>query len=95
MKGILGKENLKSTITLAAIVAVLPLAGCSHAPTFNILGSFFPSWLLCLVVGICLAALVNWVLTRWKRDKLIVWPVLTYPCLAAFFSFVLWLLFFS
>jgi hypothetical protein len=73
----------------------LPLAGCSHAPTFNILGSFFPSWLLCLIVGICLAALVNWVLTRYKLEKLIVWPVLIYPCIATFFSFFLWLIFFS
>jgi hypothetical protein len=80
---------------ISALLLILLLAGCSHAPTFNILGSFFPSWLICLIVGICLAALVNWILTRYKLDKLIAWPVLIYPCLAAFFSFLLWLVFFS
>ncbi|MGA2251339.1 YtcA family lipoprotein [Terracidiphilus sp.] len=80
---------------LLALPPVLLLAGCSHAPTFNILGSFFPSWLLCLIVGICVAALVHWLLTRYKLEKLIAWPVLIYPCLAAFFSFFLWLIFFS
>jgi hypothetical protein len=42
-----------------------------------------------------MAALTNWALTRSKRDKLIAWPVLVYPCLAAFFAFTLWLVFFS
>ena len=26
---------------------MLCAAGCSRAPTFNILGSFFPAWILC------------------------------------------------
>jgi NhaP-type Na+/H+ or K+/H+ antiporter len=86
------REILKAALSVMAIVV---LAGCSHAPTFNILGSFFPSWLICLIVGICLAALVSWVLARLQKEKLIAWPVLTYPCLAAFFSFVLWLIFFN
>jgi len=77
----------------AATLAMLD--GCSRAPTFNILGSFFPSWLICVIIGICLAALVYWGLMRMKRENLIAWPVLIYPCLAAFFSFVLWLLLFS
>ncbi len=89
------KPARKISALLLALLPVLFLTGCTHAPTFNILGSFFPSWLLCLVVGICLAALVNWLLTRYKLEKLIVWPVLIYPCLAAFFSFLLWLIFFS
>ena len=86
---------MRHTRILSVFLLALALAGCSHSPTFNILGSFFPSWLLCLIVGICLAALVNWILTRYKLEKLIVWPVLIYPCVAAFFSFFLWLIFFS
>jgi hypothetical protein len=86
---------MKHALILPALFVVLSLAGCSHAPTFNILGSFFPSWLICLIAGICLAALVNWLLTRYKLEKLIAWPVFLYPCLAAFFSFLLWLVFFS
>jgi YtcA family len=89
------KHARKTLALLPALPLTLFLSGCSRAPTFNILGSFFPSWLVCLVVGICLAALANWLLTRYKLDKLIAWPVLVYPCLAAFFSFLLWLVFFS
>ncbi len=86
---------MKRTLKTLALLLVWPLAGCSHAPTFNILGSFFPSWLICLVIGICLAWLASWLLTRFKLEKLIAWPVLTYPSMAAFFSFLLWLIFFS
>jgi hypothetical protein len=30
-------------IQIASLIAVVPLAGCAHAPTFNILGSYFPA----------------------------------------------------
>ena len=82
-------------LPLAALICLLPLAGCGRAPSFNILGSFFPAWLICMVVGIVLAAIVNWALTTLKLEKLIAWGILVYPCLAAFFAFTLWLLFFS
>jgi len=75
--------------------ALLALAGCGRAPTFSILGSYFPAWLACILTGIALAALVNLILGRMKREDLLAWPALVYPCLAAFFAFTLWLLFFS
>ena len=68
------------------------LASCSRAPAMDILGSFFPGWLVCLVPGILFAALVQQVLA-WRRMKLS-YPVLVYPCLTALFTFVIWLIFF-
>jgi len=80
----------------AAVLPVcLALAGCGRAPTFSILGSYFPAWLVCIVIGIALAALVNLILTRTKMGHLLAWPTLVYPCMAALFSFTLWLIFFS
>jgi YtcA-like protein len=86
----------RSLVTsLAAFGSIIGLAGCGRAPSFNILGSFFPAWLICMVVGIVLAAIVNWVLTHYKLEKMILWTIVVYPCLAAFFAFTLWLIFFS
>jgi Na+/serine symporter len=82
-------------VTLAVFGIFGTLTGCGRAPSFNILGSFFPAWLICMVVGIVLAAAVNRVLVYFKFDKDISWTILVYPCLAAFFAFTLWLLFFS
>jgi fructose-specific phosphotransferase system IIC component len=68
------------------------LAGCTRAPSFDIVGSFFPAWLVCLVLGILLAALARWLLLRLKIS--LVLPILVYPSLAALFTFLLWLIFF-
>ena len=78
----------------SAMVLLLWLVpGCSRAPTFDIVGSFFPAWLVCLVIGILLAALTRWLLLR--QQIAVVWPVLVYPSLAALFTFLFWLIFFS
>ena len=70
----------------------LVLMGCSRAPSFDIVGSFFPAWLLCFLVGLLLTAAGRWLLLRWR--VVIVLPVLTYPSLTALFTFALWLAFF-
>ena len=76
---------------LAFLVAA-SLSGCSRAPSIDIMGSFFPSWLVCFVMGIALTAVVRIVLLRLQLK--LVLPILTYPSMAAFFTFALWLLFF-
>lgn len=85
----------KHAARLAALGGLGAIAGCGRAPSFNILGSFFPAWLVCMVAGIVLAAISNWALTRLKLEKEIAWTIFVYPCLAAFFAFTLWLIFFS
>jgi YtcA family len=71
-------------------------AGCSRAPTFNILGSFFPAWILCGIIGILLAVVVRLFFVRIKlEDQLLAPLILVYPCLTALFTFTLWLVFFS
>ena len=83
---------LASMFTLGTILLA---TGCSREPTFNILGSFFPAWILCGVIGILLTVLVRLLFVRLKFEKEL-WPVLfVYPCLAACFTFTTWLLFFS
>jgi hypothetical protein len=68
------------------------LLGCSRAPSVDVLGSFFPAWLLCFVAGIVLAALVRLLLLQLNMKVPL--PLLAYPSLAAFFTFTLWLVFF-
>ena len=68
------------------------LLGCSRAPSVDILGSFFPGWLVCLVPAIAITALTHLVLSR-LRVKLS-FPALVYPSLAALYTLALWLVFF-
>ena len=85
----------RTTASVGVLGSLNVLAGCARAPSFNIVGSFFPAWLICIVAGIGLAAIANWVLRRYKLDQQIVWTIVVYPCLAAFFAFTFWLVFFS
>ena len=80
----------------ASFAPALLASGCSRAPSFNILGSFFPAWIVCGVIGILLAVAVRLFFVRIKLEEQLVAPlILVYPCLTAFFTFTLWLLFFS
>jgi hypothetical protein len=80
----------------AWIAPAFMASGCSRAPTFNILGSFFPAWIMCGVVGILLASLARLFFVRIKlEDQLLAPLILVYPCLTALFTFTLWLVFFS
>ena len=88
-------NRVQLLLTLPAALLATALTGCSRAPTFNILGSFFPSWLICLVAGILLAAITNRIFARFALDKEILWPVVVYPCLALLFACAFWLILFS
>ena len=80
-------------VRLLPLLMVAPLlSSCSRAPSVDVLGSFFPAWLLCFTVAIVLAALVQLALLR-LRVKVAL-PLLTYPSLAALFTLLLWLIFF-
>jgi hypothetical protein len=72
----------------ALFVATFFLTSCERAPTFDVLGSFFPAWLACLALSLILTAAARWLLLRLRIT--IALPVLTYPSLTALFSFTLW-----
>ena len=72
----------------AAVCAPLLLTGCGRAPAFDILGSFFPAWLVCFVIGILLTVICRALL---QPRVEIAFPILVYPSLTAIFTFALWL----
>jgi len=76
------------SIGVVLVPALLVMTGCEWSPTFDILGSFFPAWLFCVVVAILLTAASRLLLSRHVD---IVWPVVVYPSLTALFSFALWI----
>jgi len=87
--------SLKSCAQGSGLLATLLPTGCGRAPSFNILGSYFPAWLLCILAGIAGASLISFVLAKVHLSHLIRWSIVVYPCLAASIAFTLWLLIFS
>ena len=81
-------NRLPRSVHGALVPVLLSMTGCGGSPTFDILGSFFPAWLVCLVVAILLTVVSRALLNRYVE---IAWPVLVYPSLTAIFAFALWL----
>jgi YtcA family len=87
------RNATKRSVTYAlALFLVVPLAACSRAPSVDILGSFFPAWLLCFTIAVLVAAGVRLAMIR--LHVTMASPVLVYPSLVAFLTFALWLVFF-
>ena len=80
---------LKSVFLLAPLL----LASCSRSPSFDILGSYFPAWLICLTLGVVLTVIIRWLLLRFQIG--LVFPIVVYPSLTALFAFGMWLVFYG
>ncbi len=72
-------------------VALLCPAGCSQAPSQNIVGSFFPAWMLCAAIGLAAAAVCRVILGAVGLDKQLLAPPLGYLAVATAVTLFVWL----
>jgi hypothetical protein len=73
---------------------ICSLTGCARAPSVDIIGSYFPVWMICLTAAVILAFVFRKVLVRFKLEPHLGPVALFYPCLVVLFSCLLWLTFF-
>jgi hypothetical protein len=85
---------MKKNSLLRLMALCLFCTGCNHAPSIDIIGSFFPVWMLCLLVSIVLAFAVRYLLVRYELETEVGPVALFYPCLVVLFTCLLWLIFF-
>jgi hypothetical protein len=79
---------------LLLLFAAPSLVSCQRAPSIDVLGSFFPAWLLCLTLGIVVTIGTRFLLSKLHLEEALSPPIVMYPCVAALFTFGLWLIFF-
>jgi YtcA family len=65
------------------------------APSVNILGSFFPAWLICSVIGLVLTVVVRQVLVATNTASHLRPAGLAYTSLAFLLTFATWWLVFG
>jgi len=86
------------TLTLRSLTRIaipcLLLTGCGRAPAINIVGSFFPAWMICLTIGVTLSFVVRYLLLRYRLELEVGPLALFYPCVVLLFTCLLWLIFF-
>ena len=79
----------------AVVIALCAaLGGCQRVPSINVLGAFFPSWMLCAIVGIALTLVVRWVLIAAGADGELGPRGVVYPALALALGLGAWLVLF-
>src|SRR5258708_38626994 len=87
-------QSNRKVAKVLLLVDVISLMGCQRAPSIDVLGSFFPAWLLCLILGILLTAGTRSLLLKLHLEEALSPPIVMYACLTAIFTFGLWVLFF-
>jgi hypothetical protein len=76
------------------LLSSLLLNGCGRAPSIDVLGSFFPVWMLCLTVALVLAFVLRAVLARIDVEPHVGPLALFYPSVVICFGCLTWLIFF-
>ena len=71
--------------------ALAGLSGCAGAPSQNILGSYFPSWMICALAGIAVAIAVHVILCALHLNEALPAPLLVYLAICVAASFLIWL----
>ncbi len=59
-------------------------------PQINVIGSFFPSWMLCAAIGIVVTLLARAIFLQVGVDPFLGPRALVYPSLAILVTLVLW-----
>jgi hypothetical protein len=66
-----------------------------HSLTVDVLGSYFPAWMVCIVSGLTLTLIAHWIV-QVRNLKPYLGPVpLIYSCLMIVFTFATWILFYQ
>jgi hypothetical protein len=78
---------------------LLLLSGCApagvHAPSIDVFGSYFPAWLICLVVGVVLTVFISFAGRLLKIRPFHFLGPLLWVSLILIFSITAWFLFYA
>ena len=91
------ERQMSSRIVKVAclFLATHVLAGCGHSPSFNVLGSFFPGWILAVFLGIVCALLLHVLLVRLDLQRWFAALPLLYLSVTVLTASLIWLVAFD
>lgn len=86
---------MKRSYGMLGSVGCMLLVGCERNPNVDILGSYFPGWLISVALGVLLTGIAHMLLRRTAMLSAVGHPALIYPCMVLLFSCLLWLCLFA
>lgn len=66
-----------------------------RSPTVDVLGSYFPAWMVCIISGLTLALIAHWIVQVGNLKPYLGPAPLIYSCLVIIFTFATWILFYQ
>jgi hypothetical protein len=78
-------------LSIAASLSSCLLDGCSGSPSRNILGSYFPSWMVCALIGLATALVARAVLKALGVLHELPAPLVVLLSIGCAVTFALWL----
>ena len=94
MKAVVAKLIGGGLVLLVLFFAASRLVS-HHSLTIDVLGSYFPAWMVCILSGLALTLIAHWVV-QVSNLKPYFGPLpLIYSSLMIIFTFVTWILFYQ
>ena len=94
MKSRIFKIVAAGAALLVVVFLAVQLFG-HHSPTIDILGSYFPAWMVCIVSGLTLTLVAHWIVQICHLKPYLGPAPLIYSCLMIIFTFTTWILFYQ
>ena len=77
-------------------VLIFVVRPVSHrSPTIDILGSYFPAWMVCIISGLTLTLVAHWIVQVCHLKSYLGPAPLIYSSLMIIFTFATWILFYQ
>ncbi len=67
----------------------------THSPTLDVLGSYFPAWMVCLILGLVLTSVARQILIGLKLNGHLRPAGLVYLCMTILWTMAVWLVCFK
>jgi drug/metabolite transporter (DMT)-like permease len=83
-------------IVLLIWILIFVVRPVSHrSPTIDILGSYFPAWMICIVSGLTLTLISRWIIRAYHLEAYASPAPLIYSCLTIIYTFLTWIIFYQ
>ena len=86
---------LVGLLLLIGVLAFVVRPLSDRSPTIDILGSYFPAWMICILSGLALTFVAHWIVQVGKLESYLGPAPLIYSCLMIIFTFATWILFYQ
>jgi hypothetical protein len=96
-----GRRDRSRTVVLigfllligALIFGVRPIS--HRSPSIDILGSYFPAWMICIVSGLTLTLVSRWIIRAYHLQPYASPTPLIYSCLTIIYTLTTWIVFYQ